>query len=209
MYGKPAGARGALCGNVEGPSPVFWIIGNKGSLLQRLSPMRSVILFIATSLDGFIARPDGRIDWLFTDQDYGYTAFYSGVETIVMGRKTYEQARSFGDYPYPGKETYVFSRSREGQRDEHAAFIAEDAFRFIGRMKARPGRTIWLVGGADLIKDFVTQDLIDEYVISVHPLILGAGIPLFPAPLPPQRLIFRDCTSFNSGLLQVSYSRRR
>jgi dihydrofolate reductase len=103
----------------------------------------------------------------------------------------------------------VFSRSREGQRDAHAVFVAGDAGQFITRLKQLPGKVIWLAGGADLVRSFVARDLIDEYVISIHPVILGAGIPLFQAPLPPQRLLFRDCTTFNTGLLQVSYSRQR
>lgn len=171
--------------------------------------MRRVVLFIATSLDGYIARMDGRIDWLFTDQDYGYREFFSGVDTVVMGRKTYEQSLTFGEYPYPGRAGYVFSRTRSGQQDEHVQFISGDPVDFIAGLKKKKGKKIWLVGGADLVQDFVQADLIDEYVISVHPVILGGGIPLFRSPLPAQNLIFRDSTTFDSGLVQLSYSRRR
>jgi dihydrofolate reductase len=171
--------------------------------------MRPVILFIATSLDGYIARTDGGIDWLFTDQDYGYREFFSCVDTVVMGRKTYDLSRSFEEYPYAGRAGYVFSRSRSGQRDEHVQFIAAEPAQFVADLRSRPGKHIWLVGGSELVGDFIRQDLIDEYVISIHPLILGSGIPLFRVPLPAQKLIFRDCTTFDSGLLQVTYSRRR
>lgn len=171
--------------------------------------MRPVILFIATSLDGYIARMDGRIDWLFTDQDYGFREFFLGVDTVVMGRKTYDVSLSFGDYPYPGRSGYVFSRVRDGQRDEHCEFISTEPKAFIAGLRKQPGKKIWLVGGSELIQDFVLADLIDEYVISIHPLILGSGIPLFRSPLPTQNLIFRDSTTFDSGLVQVSYSRRR
>jgi dihydrofolate reductase len=171
--------------------------------------MRPVILFIATSLDGYIARLDGRIDWLFTDQDYGYREFFSCVDTVVMGRKTYELSLSFGEYPYPGRTGYVFSHIRNGQQDEHAQFISTDPAEFIAGLREKPGKNIWLVGGSELIQDFVQADLIDEYVISIHPRILGAGIPLFRSPLPEQNLIFRDSTTFDSGLVQISYSRRR
>jgi dihydrofolate reductase len=171
--------------------------------------MRPVILFIATSLDGYIARMDGRIDWLFTDQDYGFREFFSGVDTVVMGRKTYEVSLSFGEYPYPGRSGYVYSRTRNGQRDEQVQFISTAPAEFIAGLRKKPGKKIWLVGGSELIQDFVQADLIDEYVISIHPLILGAGIPLFRSPLPAQNLIFRDSTTFDSGLVQMSYSRRR
>jgi dihydrofolate reductase len=171
--------------------------------------MRKVILFIACSLDSYIAGPDGRIDWLFSDQDYGYREFFLCVDTVVMGRKTYEQSLSFGEYPYAGKEAYVFSRTRSGQQDEHAQFISSGPGELIAGLRSRPGKNIWLVGGSELIKDFVQKDLIDEYVISIHPIILGSGIPLFLAPLSTQKLIFRDSTTFDTGLVQLVYSRKR
>jgi len=151
---------------------------------------------------------DGRIDWLFTDQDYGYREFFSGVDTVIMGMKTYEVSLSFGEYPYPGRTGYVFSRTRNGQQDEHVKFTSSSPAEFIAGLRKEPGKKIWLVGGSDLIHDFVHADLVDEYVISIHPIILGAGIPLFRSPLPTQKLIFRDSTTFDSGLAQVSYSRR-
>jgi dihydrofolate reductase len=170
---------------------------------------RPVILFIATSIDGFIARKNGDIDWLFTDQDYGYREFFSCVDTVVMGRKTYAASLAFGEYPYPGRISYVFSRTRKGQQDDNARFVAPDPAEFIAGLKSKPGKHIWLVGGSELIQSFVQCDLIDEYVISVHPVILGSGIPLFRSPLPTQKLIYRDCTSFDTGLVQMTYSRRR
>ncbi len=101
--------------------------------------MRSVILFIATSLDGSIARTDGGIDWLFTDQDYGFREFFSCVDTVVMGRKTYEQSLTFGEYPYPGRTGYVFSRTRRGQQDEHVQFISGDPAEFIAEAQEKAG----------------------------------------------------------------------
>ena len=171
--------------------------------------MRPLILFIATSLDGYIARMDGRIDWLFADQDYGFREFFSGVDTVVMGRKTYETSLSFGEYPYPGRAGYVFSRTRSGERDEHAHFISTGPAEFLAGLQQKPGKAIWLVGGSELAQAFAQADLIDEYVISIHPVILGSGIPLFRSPLPTQKLLFRDSTTFDTGLVQLSYSRRR
>jgi len=171
--------------------------------------MRQVILFISTSLDGYIARTDGTIDWLFTDQDYGYAAFFSGVDTVIMGRKTYEQTLTFGKFPYAGKECFVFSRSPGRGSDDRVVFLNEDSAELVGRLRARPGKSIWLAGGAELVRDFALKDLIDTYVISVHPLILGAGIPLFRAPLPLLTLVLCDTTTFNSGLVQLTYTRKR
>ena len=171
--------------------------------------MRQVILFIATSLDGFIARPDGGIDWLFTDRDYGYAAFYEGVDAVILGRKTYEQVLTFGEFPYSGKECYVFTRTPVKGRDDRVVFVDQDPAVLIGRLRERPGRNIWLVGGAALAREFAVRDLIDEYIISVHPLILGSGIPLCKEPYPPARLTLVDCTTFPSGLVQLTYSRLR
>ncbi|MDH4164323.1 MAG: dihydrofolate reductase family protein [Nitrospirota bacterium] len=171
--------------------------------------MRSLILYIATSLDGYIARADGSIDWLFSDQDYGYREFFAGVDTVVMGRKTYEQSLTFGGYPYPGREGYVFSRQHAGRRDEHVAFIAESPDTFVSRLRQRQGKNIWLVGGAELVRAFMQENLIDAYVISVHPVVLGGGIPLFRPPLPTSWLTLVDSTTFDSGLVQVTYVRKR
>ena len=104
--------------------------------------MRKVILFIATSLDGFIARSSGDVDWLFQDQDqdYGYEALIAGTDTVVMGRRTYDQILSFGDYPYRGMSGYVFSTTRSGERDENVEFVSGDVARFHCRIENRPRR---------------------------------------------------------------------
>lgn len=115
--------------------------------------MRKVVLFIATSLDGFIARPDGGIDWLFSDADYGYRAFFGTIDTVVMGRRTHELSLSFGPpYVHEGKASYVFSRSKAGGKDENAEFAAGSPKDLIGSLRARAGRGIWLVGGAEPVQ---------------------------------------------------------
>ncbi|MCX9012182.1 MAG: dihydrofolate reductase family protein [Candidatus Methanoperedens sp.] len=169
--------------------------------------MRKVVLFIASSLDGYIARTSGDVDWLFTDQDYGYADFLAGVDTVIMGRRTYEQALSFGEYPYKGKQGFVFSRTRKEKRDEHVAFISGGIASFIEGLKKSTGKNIWLVGGSEVIHSCMSHDLIDEFVISVHPIILGDGIPLFRSPLPMRKLSFRHCKTFDTGLVQLTYVR--
>ncbi|MDA8099875.1 MAG: dihydrofolate reductase family protein [Nitrospiraceae bacterium] len=171
--------------------------------------MRKIILYIATSIDGYIARPDGGIDWLFTDQDYGYREFFSTIDTVVMGRKTYEQALAFGAYPYAGTEGYVYSRTRSGRAGEQARFVSGDPAALAAQLRARSGKNIWLVGGAKVVEAFMAADLIDDYVISVHPVVLGSGIPLFRPPLTTTWLQFVDVTTFNTGLVQTTYSRKQ
>ncbi|MFO1361711.1 MAG: dihydrofolate reductase family protein [Burkholderiales bacterium] len=169
--------------------------------------MRRVRYFAASSLDGYIARGDGSIGWLFHDADYGYAAFYSAIDTVLMGRTTYELALVLGPYPFSGKKAFVFSRSRAGTRDEHAEFVAPDVRAFVAGLRAQPGRDIWLVGGSQLAHAFLAADLIDEYIVSIHPVLLGAGIPLFPANAREAVLRFEGARTFPSGLVQLRYER--
>ena len=169
--------------------------------------MRRVRYYVASSLDGYIARTDGSIGWLFHDADYGYAAFYSTVDTVVMGRTTYELSLSFGPYPFSGKKAYVYSKTRTGTRDEHAEFLAGDVRTFVAGLRAQPGRDIWLVGGAQLAREFLAADLIDEYIVSIHPVLLGSGIPLFPVNARETVLRFEGVRTFPSGLVQLRYER--
>ncbi|MBF2097605.1 MAG: dihydrofolate reductase [Gloeomargaritaceae cyanobacterium C42_A2020_066] len=170
--------------------------------------MRTLRLFIATSLDGFIAGPNGEIDWLFTDQDYGYAAFYATVDTLLMGRHTYEQILKLGDYPYPGRPAYVFSSQLVGRIDPHVTFIHEGWVDWIRTLKQAPGQTIWLVGGGQLIHLCLEHGLIDEIILSIHPLLLGVGIPLAAGRLSDPlgwQLVPNSVQTFSTGLLQATY----
>jgi dihydrofolate reductase len=169
--------------------------------------MRRVRYFVASSLDGYIARTDGSIGWLFHDADYGYSAFYSTVDTAVMGRTTYELSLSFGEYAFPGVKVYVFSKAKAGTRDERAEFVAGDVSKFVAGLRAQSGRDIWLVGGAQLVREFLAADLIDEYIVSIHPVLLGSGIPLFPVNERETVLRFEGVRTFPSGLVQLRYER--
>lgn len=168
---------------------------------------RKVSLFIATSLDGYIAREDGGIDWLFDDQDYGYEAFYDDVDTIVMGRHTWEQLKTLGDYPYEGKEGVVFSGTLAGQTDPHVTFVTESVQDWIGRAKQEAGGTIWLMGGSKLVDESLQAGLVDEIILSIHPLLLGHGIPLFRGNQPEMALELVSSKSFHTGLIQLVYRR--
>ena len=170
--------------------------------------MRKLVLYIATSLDGYIAGPSGEIDWLFTDQDYGYSEFFASVDTVLMGRKTYQQALGFGEYPYKGTRGFVFSRTSRSA-DNNVTFVSGNIASFVTKLKSTPGKNIWLVGGSEIVSECVRNDLIDEFSLFVHPIILGAGIPLFSEGLPKRSLKFIRSGSFSSGLVQVSYERVR
>lgn len=145
---------------------------------------RSVILYIAATLDGYIATEEDSLEWLFRvegEGDNGYGAFEATVDTVVMGRRTYDwiMEKHPGNHPYPGKDCFVYSRSRTGS-DEFVTYISEDAASFIGRLQAKGGKKIWLLGGGSSLLDFLKAGVIDEIVVNVAPVILGRGIPLFP-----------------------------
>jgi dihydrofolate reductase len=167
--------------------------------------MRKLILFIGTSLDGYIAGPNGEIDWLFADQDYGYTDFYAGVDTVLMGRKTYDLSLSFGEYPYPGTQAFVFTRTPRAP-DAHASFVSQDIGAFVAALKRSTGKHIWLVGGGAIVAECLRHGLIDTFRLFVHPIVLGAGIPLFPLPLPRRALVLQRSREFASGLVELEYT---
>ncbi len=171
--------------------------------------MRRIQLFIAASLDNYIARPDGAIDWLFTDQDYGYSEFIVQVDTVIMGRKTYDQVLTFGDYPYADKRAIVFSRELQGQKTDQVEFVGDEGFDLIRQLRATASHNLWLIGGGDLVLQFLHQGLVDQLILSIHPILLGNGIPLFlndPAyPIPPTPLSLSHVKCFETGLLQVTY----
>lgn len=170
--------------------------------------MRKIILFIASSLDGYIARKSGEIDWLFTDQDYGYSDFYSNIDTLLMGRKTYEQVLTFGEYPYEGVKTYVFSKNTDLSLAPDTEIISDNIKTFVSSLKEKNGKNIWLVGGAQLVFELINAKLIDEVILSIHPIILGEGIGLFPTKISPQFFQLTQCQSYNTGLVQLSYDLR-
>lgn len=168
--------------------------------------MGKVILFIACSLDGYIARTNGDVDWLFTDRDYGYEEFFAKIDTVLMGKNTYEQVLTFGEYPYKGTQGFVFSKTYKGESDENVVFISSELTSFIKNLKNGNGKDIWLVGGAEIIQFCMQHDLIDEFVISLHPIVLGEGIPLFRSPLSTKELILQNSQVFETGLIQLTYT---
>lgn len=171
--------------------------------------MPKITLYIATSLDGYIARADGGIDWLSMveapGEDYGYADFYASVDAIALGSKTYELALSFGEWPYPGKPTFVFTqRNLPCDRDD-VILVTDSVETVLARLNTQGIQHLWLVGGGALVNSFLQQALIDDYIISTIPIILGAGIPLFPPPSPQIKLQLVSAQQYPSGLLQAHY----
>jgi dihydrofolate reductase len=168
--------------------------------------MRKIILGVAVSLDGFIEGPNGEYDWCFTDQDYGMTDFMNRIDTILMGRKSYEVAQQYeGASPWSGVKTYVFSRTlKSPPRD--AILVSGDIQTELERIRQEPGKDLWLFGGADLTTQFINLDLIDEYWLSVHPIVLGSGKPLFMNLRERKKLQLKEHNVYNTGLVSLCYT---
>jgi len=164
--------------------------------------MRKIKLFIACSLDGFIAREDGSVGWLFTG-DYGYRKFYDSVDTVLMGRKTYELGLKLGE-TYREKRTIVFTKRKNIKKVGNAEFVP-DVASFTKKLKAQRGKYIWLVGGSEIVSVLLNSSLIDELQIFVHPIILGKGIPLFSNIKKEVKLKLVKTHAFKDGLVELHY----
>ena len=172
---------------------------------------RKVILYIATSIDGYIARSNGEVDWLEGDgsepnADDGYETFYNTIDTVIMGNTTYKQIMSWGEYPYKGTKGYVYTKSKQ-DHNEDVIFTSQDPKELIRKLKQEEGKDIWVIGGTEIVDLFVKADLIDEYIITIAPVILGEGISLFKGDNSEIRLVLKEMRAFN-GFTQNHYVRK-
>jgi dihydrofolate reductase len=168
--------------------------------------MRRVRLFIATSLDGYIAGRDDDLGWLFDDADYGYAAFYDSIDTVLVGRRTYDVAQSFAQWPYAGRRVVVFTRTGEARvTSPDTVATPRSPADVVAELRARPGKDLWLAGGGALVRSFMAAALIDDMIISIHPVLLGEGIPLAGDGAPRVPLTLVGERRYPSGLMQLSY----
>ena len=171
--------------------------------------MRKIILSLAVSLDGFIEGPNGEYDWCFTDQDYGMSDFFKRIDTIFMGRKSYDLALTMNETVMPGipkLREYVFSRTLKEVRSG-SFLIKGDIGAEVLKIKQEQGKDIWLFGGAELTSSFLNLGLVDELSLAIHPIILGAGKPLFIDIQNRMNLHLVDTKSYSSGLVIVTYEK--
>ncbi len=164
--------------------------------------------FLATSLDGFIAREDGRVDWLgpFEKEEHGYQAFLDSVDVLVVGRNTYEVVLGMDDWPYAGKRCVVLSRraapSRHGEE-----FLAGSPAEVAASLARTGARRAYVDGGA-VVSSFLAAGLLDDLTVSIVPVVLGRGIRLFQGDLDEIPLRLEGARSFPSGLVQATYRTR-
>ena len=169
--------------------------------------MRRVIFGVASSLDNYIARNDHSIDWLMWGEEAAAALkeFWQGIDTVLMGRKTYEVAPSSGSQAYPGVTTYVFSRTLKRIAQGDARLVSEDVAAFVRELKHAEGKDIFLMGGGDFARSLFEAGLVDEIVLNIHPVLLGSGIPLFRELDRQIDLELVDCKPFRNGCVLVSY----
>lgn len=172
--------------------------------------MRKVILGLGISLDGYIARPDGAVDFLFMPKDYSMGPFFATIDTAIMGRKTYDDALKMGGGFGDSKmKSYVFSRSQPSGERGGVTFVNEPPKTFVENLRKRPGKNIWLMGGGELGRDFLKDDLVDELYIGIVPMLIGEGIPLFPSGFPQREFTLLENKTFSKGLIALKYARAR
>ena len=171
--------------------------------------MRKVIFGGAISLDNFIAREDGAVDWLLFSKEVTQIMkdTWKNIDTMVMGRKTYEVAqRMGGGGSHPGVKTYVFSRTIKTPNSKAVTFVAEDAAAFVRRLKAEEeGKDICVMGGGILARSLFEADLIDELGFNIQPVLLGSGIPLFYEMSRQIDLELQECRQLSKGCVYVTY----
>ena len=173
-----------------------------------MPPKRRVILYIAASLDGFIAGPDGNVDWLtpFPGEDHGYAEFIASIDTLIMGRKTYDQMLSFGDWPHGTMRSIVLTSSPlPDERPARVEAWSDGADALDAVRDGGDGKDIWLVGGARTAQEFVARGLVDRLEIYVVPVVLGDGVRLFAGGNRGIKLCLLESRPYSSGVVMLAY----
>lgn len=174
--------------------------------------MGKLRLYIACTLDGFIASLDGGLEWLdkladSEHNDYGFEDFYKTVDSIVMGGNTYREVIGFGiEWPYKDKLSYIITRNINTKKvNENIEFVHSDAIEVIKQVKEDSKNDIWLVGGGEIISLMLDHKLIDDITLFIAPVILGKGVLLFPNSPKERELKLNSCKSHTSGLIEINY----
>jgi dihydrofolate reductase len=178
---------------------------------MRMSGSRKVILGCGMSLDGYIARKDGGIDWLVQDPDYDFGELFGAVDVYIMGRKTLDEAfkRGATKSSFGGKaKSYVFSRTHPSGNHDGFHWISGSPAKLVAELKSQPGKDIFLMGGGELAREFLREDLVDQLQLGFLPVLLGDGVQLFPPGFPQRNFRLTMCRSYSkTGLVAMTYER--
>ena len=169
--------------------------------------MAAIRGFIATSLDGYIADQDGGIQWLdeYGKLDYGYDAFIAQIQTVVIGRRTYDQVQQLIGWPYAGKEAIIVSHRPVEDPPEMAEVWAGDIAQLVPRLRSSALGDVWVIGGASVQQQFLDVGGLDRIEVHVIPLLLGSGIPLWPPTDRRYRLGLRSAAPLAGGMVRLDY----
>lgn len=171
--------------------------------------MRKVTFAVANSLDNFIARTDGAVDWILggDETNSAMADFWKTIDAVVVGRKTCEPVLNSGvPFPtYPGVRNYVLSRTLKDSPDQNVEIIGEDAAEFVRKLKMGEGKGIFVMGGGELARPLFEADVIDEVVVNIHPVLLGSGIPLFHEMSRQIDLELVECETSKNGCVSINY----
>lgn len=177
--------------------------------------MRTLTIFIAATLDGYIAQPNDDLSFLKVvekeGEDYGYSEFTKTIDTIILGRRTYDWVlREIGPSHYDNgeRDVYVITRT-ERPATGRTTFYTGNLTELVQQLKSGTGKNIYCDGGSEIIDELLKDDLVDELVISVIPILVGNGTPLFKAGRPEQLLELISAKTFDTGLIQLHYRRKR
>lgn len=177
--------------------------GNAGS---AAAPLRRVRYRVAASLDGYIAGPNGEIDWIVQDPTFDFRSLYSGVDTVLLGRRTFELTQKPGAPSWPvGWHVYVFSRTLQPDAHPNVTIISHDAGGAVAKMRSHPGEDIWLFGGGHLFASLFAAGVVDEVEVAVMPVLLGGGVPLLVHGAGIAQLRLKDCQRSPRGIVTLRY----
>lgn len=173
--------------------------------------MRKVILGLGISLDGYVARPNGDIDYLIHPKDYSMANFFATVDAGIMGRKTLEAGlrMSGGKLPKTSMKMYVMSRTQPAGERDGVIFVNEPPAGLVARIRKQSEKDIWLMGGGELAREFLQDDLVDGLYLGIVPVLLGEGIPLFPSGFPQREFTLTENKTYSQGLIALKYDRTR
>jgi dihydrofolate reductase len=175
--------------------------------------MRKAILGLGISLDGYIARPDGGLDFLFMPKDYSMAPFFETIDVSIMGRKTMDVALRLGHGGGEGggassMETYVMSKSQPPGPRHGAIYTSETPKELLARIRRKKkGKNIWLAGGGEIAREFLKADLVDELYLGVVPVLIGEGIPIFPSGYPQRNFELLENKTYSKGMIALRYQR--
>jgi dihydrofolate reductase len=168
--------------------------------------MRKIRFIVATSLDGYIAGPNGEIDWIVIDPEVDFEEIYKQFDTALIGRKTYETMLKANNVAMPGMKMLVFSRTLSQQDHPKVTIVAGNPQKTIAKLRNATGNDIWLFGGGALFRSLAEAGFVDTMELSVMPVLLGGGVPLFPTPAPRIKLSLTAHKIHKSGVASLTYS---